>query len=123
MYLLVMVLDDVAHRDDVLQAWVEAGVGGVTILESTGINRVLRRTKAQPMFMGFGQIFGGARVGHNTLFAIVESMDVADAAVRATEEIIGDLTKPDTGVIFAVELSKTWGLPQPDGFVVQGESS
>jgi hypothetical protein len=122
MYLLVMVLDDVAHRDEVLQAWVEAGVGGVTILESTGINRVLRRTQAQPMFMGFGQIFGGGRVGHNTLFAIVESMAIAEAAVKATERIIGDLTRPDTGVIFAVELSKTWGLPQPGGFVVQGES-
>jgi hypothetical protein len=122
MYLLVMVLDDVAHRDEVLQAWVEAGVGGVTILESTGINRVLRRAKAQPMFMGFGQVFGGGRVGHNTLFAIVESVDIAEAAVKATEKIIGDLTEPDTGVIFAVELSKTWGLPQPDGFAVKRKS-
>lgn len=121
MYLLVMVLDDVAHRNEVLQAWAEAGVGGVTILESTGINRVLRRTKAQPMFMGFSQIFGGGRVGHNTLFAIVESMELAEAAVGATEAVIGDLTKPDTGVIFAVSLSETWGLPQPDGSVVREE--
>lgn len=113
MYLLIMVLDDVAHRDPVLTAWVEAGVTGVTVLESTGINRVLQRSEAQPMFMGFGQLFGGGRVGHNTLFAVIDSLDIAEAAVRATEAIIGDLNGPDTGIIFAVPVTKTWGLPQP----------
>lgn len=113
MYLLIMVLDDVAHRDPVLKAWVEAGVTGVTVLESTGINRVLPRSEAQPMFMGFGQLFGGGRVGHNTLFAVIDSLDIAEAAVRATEAIIGDLNGPDTGIIFAVPVTKTWGLPQP----------
>jgi hypothetical protein len=66
-YMLIMVLDDVAHLNDVLQAWIQAGVRGVTILESTGLNRVLRRRSADPVYAGFSQIFGSARVGHNTL--------------------------------------------------------
>jgi hypothetical protein len=65
------------------------------------------------MFMGFGQLFGGGRVGHNTLFAVIDSLEIAEAAVRATEAIIGDLDGPDTGIIFAVPVTKTWGLPQP----------
>lgn len=121
MYLLVMVLDDVAHRDDVLQAWVDAGVQGVTILESTGINRVLQRSEAQPMFMGFSQIFGGARVGHNTLFAVVESMEIAEAAVEATQRVIGDLSEPDTGVVFVIPVAKMWGAQMPKAQGVAGE--
>lgn len=113
MYMLVMVLDDVSHRDDVLQAWTDAGVEGVTIIESTGINRVLQRTEAQPMFMGFGQIFGGGRVGHETLFAVIESLELAESAVRATEEVVGDLKEPDTGIIFALPVARTWGVAQP----------
>ncbi|HSM57392.1 MAG TPA: hypothetical protein VK879_14670 [Candidatus Sulfomarinibacteraceae bacterium] len=121
MFLLVMVLDDVAHRDDVLQAWVDAGVRGVTILESTGINRVLHRSEAQPMFMGFSQIFGGARVGHNTLFAVIESMEVAEAAVEATQGVVGDLSEPDTGVVFVVPVTRMWGAQIPAARDVTGE--
>lgn len=110
MYMLIMVLDDVAHREEVLQAWLRAGVRGVTVLESTGINRVLQRSEAQSMFMGFGQVFGGSRVGHNTLFAVIDSLDLAEAAVRNTEEVVGDLSAPNTGIIFAVPVAKAWGL-------------
>lgn len=112
MYMLIMVLDDVAHREQVLEAWLQAGVRGVTVLESTGVNRVLQRSEAQPMFMGFGQLFGGASVGHNTLFTVIESLDLAEAAVRNTEEIVGDLSLPNTGIIFTVPVTKAWGLPE-----------
>ena len=113
MYLLVMVLDDVTHLSEVLEAWIGAGVKGVTILESTGINRMLMRTSARPMFMGFSQLFGSGRVGHNTLFAVIDSLDIAQAAAEATEGVIGDLTKPHTGIIFALPVAQTWGMPEP----------
>ncbi len=113
MYMLMMVLDDSTRLQEVLQAWRSAGVKGVTIMESTGVNRVLPRTTAGPMFAGFSQIFGSGRVGHHTLFAVLEEMEVAEAAVAATEAILGDLTQPHTGIIFALPVVKVWGLPQP----------
>lgn len=113
MYMLIMVLDDVSRLDEVLQAWIGAGVKGVTILESTGVNRVLERTGARPMFAGFSQIFGAGRVGHNTLFAVVESLDLAQAAVNVTEAILGDLTRPHTGIVFALPVAQSWGMPEP----------
>ena len=114
MYMLIMVLDDSARLNEVLDAWLASGVKGVTVLESTGVNRVLQRAEAGPMYAGFSQIFGSGRVGHNTLFAVIDELDVAESAVSATEEILGDLTGPDTGIIFLVPVIKTWGLPQPD---------
>jgi nitrogen regulatory protein P-II 1 len=113
MYLLFMVLDDVTRRNEVLVAWMGAGVSGVTILESTGVNRVLPRRSAEPMFAGFSQMFGSGRVGHNTLFAVIESIEVAEAAVQATEAILGNLNQPHTGIIFLVPVVKTWGMPEP----------
>jgi hypothetical protein len=113
MYVLIMVLDDLSHLAEVLQAWVEAGVRGVTILESTGVNRVLRRTEARAMFMGFSQMFGETPVGHNTLFALIDSLEIAEAAVAATEGVIGDLRQPHTGIVFALPVARSWGLPTP----------
>ncbi len=110
MYMLVMVLDDTVHLNDVLTAWEEAGVGGVTIIESTGLNRVLQRHSPDMAFVGFSQLFGSGRVGHNTLFTVIDSLDVAETAVAATEAVLGDLTQPNKGIIFALPVAKTWGL-------------
>ncbi len=113
MYMLIMVLDDSTRLNEVLQAWVDSGVKGVTIVESTGVNRVLPRPTAGPMFAGFSQIFGSGRVGHNTLFAVIDELETAETAVAATEAILGDLTQPHSGIIFAVPVAKTWGMPEP----------
>lgn len=110
MYMLVMVLDNTAHLNDVLDAWDRAGVGGVTIIESTGLNRVLQRHSPDMVFAGFSQIFGSGRVGHNTLFTVIDSLELAETAVAATEAVLGDLTEPDKGIIFALPVAKTWGL-------------
>lgn len=110
MYMLVMVLDDTAHLNDVLTAWDQAGVGGVTIIESTGINRVLQRHSADIAYARFSQIFGSGRVGHNTLFTVIDSLELAEEAVKATEAVLGDLTEPDKGIIFALPVAETWGL-------------
>ena len=123
MYLLIMVLDDVAHREQVLQAWVNAGVRGVTVLESTGINRVLQRTEAQPMYMGFGQLFGGGRVGHNTLFAVIETRQVGDRPAQAPLQPANvepeDAVAVSVTVLFLTNAAEHW-LPQlmPEGLLV-----
>ncbi len=110
MYFLIMVLDDPTELSNVLEAWANAGVRGVTILESTGINRVLTRANPHPAMMRFGSVFGTQRVGHNTLFAVIDSLETAERAVAGTEAELGDLSKPDTGIITVLPVIKTWGL-------------
>lgn len=110
MYMLIMVLDDVSHLNEVLSAWEGAGVRGVTILESTGLHRVLQRHRPQAAYAGFSRLFGSNYVGHNTLFAVVESMTVVEAAVAAAEGIVGNLDDPHTGIVFAVPVTRVWGF-------------
>ncbi|HRQ36519.1 MAG TPA: hypothetical protein PLD25_01215 [Chloroflexota bacterium] len=109
MYLLVMVLDDASRLSEVLAAWTSAGVPGITILESTGVNRVLARQAPEVAYARFGQIFGGGRVGHNTIFSVIPHLEMADQVVAATEAVLGKLSEPHTGVMFVLPVAQAWG--------------
>lgn len=109
MYLLVMVLDDAARLSEVLAAWRSAGVPGITILESTGVNRVLARQGPEVAYARFGQIFGGGRVGHNTIFSVIPQLETAHKVRSATEAVLGKLSEPHTGVMFVLPVALAWG--------------
>jgi hypothetical protein len=129
---LWLVLDNPALLNDVLEAWADIGVRGITILESTGVHRVRSRTSAQdaPFMLGFSRLLRTDQVGHNTLFAVVPSMEIVEQLVDATERIVGDLSQPHTGVLFAVPVAAAWGLPKqpfdpasPDASEARSEDS
>jgi hypothetical protein len=33
--------------------------------------------------------------------------------VEASEAVLGDLMQPHTGIVCAVPIAKTWGMPEP----------
>jgi hypothetical protein len=39
-------------------------------------------------------------------------MEMVKKVVAATETIVGDLSQPHTGVLFAVPVAAAWGLPK-----------
>ena len=120
---LWLVLDNPALLNDVLEAWSEVGVRGITILESTGVHRVRSRASRQdaPFMLGFSRLLRTDQVGHYTLFAVVPNMEIVERLVDVTEAIVGDLSQPNTGVLFATPLLAAWGLAKqpfdltPDG--------
>lgn len=107
MFMIMFVLDDPGQLDTLLEAWEKAGVRGATIVESTGIHR--RRKKFLPMRYVF-QATGNVEESHYTLFAIVESDEVVQACLHTTEELVGDLDIPNTGVFVAWPLAVFKGL-------------
>jgi hypothetical protein len=64
--------------------------------------------------MGFSQLLGSGRVGHQTLFAVIENIELAGAAKIATEKILGPLTRPHTGIMFVVPVAQTWGMEKDE---------
>ena len=111
---LWFVLDNPALLNDVLEAWTDAGVKGITILESTGVQRVRSRASSQdaPFMLGFSRLLRTDQVGHNTIFAVVRDQAIVEEIVEATERVVGDLSQPDTGVLLAVPVTAVWGLPK-----------
>jgi hypothetical protein len=101
MYMIFFVLDDPEKLIDILSAWEKNGIIGVTILESTGMHRVTR--KAFPM--RYLPALYGQEENHLTLIAIVRDESCINAALEATESIVGDLNSPNTGIFSAWPLS------------------
>lgn len=114
MYMLIAVIDNPAHLTAVLDGWSDAGVQGITILESTGVHRVRERQCREdvPLFLGFSRLLRTDECSQNTLFAVVEDMETVQRAAAATEAVVGDLSKPDTGILFALPVAAAWGLPK-----------
>ena len=109
MYMIMLVIDNPEHLGEVLQSWEIAGVRGATIVESTGIQRIRRKSVAMRYLFQTPALI---EEGHLTLFVIVENEAMVQACLRATEHIVGDLDSPRTGVFAAWPLAIMRGLPQ-----------
>lgn len=114
MHMLMFVLDDPAHLDQVLEAWEQIGVSGVTIVESTGIERY-RSAKlvGTPIMAGLNRILHSREEGHLTLLTIVKGEAKVRQCIEAVEKIVGNLYEPGTGVIAAWPLAIVKGVPDP----------
>lgn len=111
-YLVVLVLDDPDLSDALLDAWETAGAPGVTILESTGLGRVRRAALRDdmPLLPSLRDIVRGEEEPHRTFFSVVGSEQQVDQLVRATQQVVGDLSQSHTGLFFAMPLSHVFGL-------------
>lgn len=112
-YLVLLVLDDVNQGHRVFDAWEEAGVTGLTIIESTGLGR-LRRSQGlrddMPLMPSIRSLLQAREEQHRTIFSIVEGEDMVDRLIEATEKVIGKLSDPHTGVLFALPVARVVGL-------------
>ncbi|MBN1430714.1 MAG: hypothetical protein JXB07_20260 [Anaerolineae bacterium] len=114
MYLVMFVLDNPDLLDQVLDAWEAIDVSGVTIVESSGINRRRLARQVGAMFMaGINRLMSGDVETHCTLLAIVKGESMVHACVEAAEKIVGDLNNPNSGILAAWPVPYVKGVPDP----------
>jgi hypothetical protein len=107
------VLNDPGQIEDILAAWLELGVSGVTILDSRGLSHQVGRHALRddfPLFPSLEDLLRGREEAHRTLFTIVPDDFDVEALVAATEKITGALDGPDSGIIFTIPVTRVWGL-------------
>lgn len=113
MYLILFVLHDIDKLQTVLDAWTDAGVSGITILPSTGLSR-LRKSLALrddlPLIPSLEDLMEHDERFNRTFFTIVEDEIMADKVIQVTENITGDLNKPNTGILAVLPVLKVFGL-------------
>jgi nitrogen regulatory protein PII len=102
MEMIFFVLNDPDLMDEVLEGWQKIGVSGATIFETTGFHR--RMKKRIPMRYIFGESMI-EETGNITLMALVSNNELVQQCLAVTEQIVGDLNLPNTGV-FA-----SWTIP------------
>ena len=111
-HMILLVLDDVNQCTTILEAWEAQGVGGVTILQSTGLGRVKKLSirDDMPLMPSLSRLLQRREERHRTLFTVVETEEMVDRVIAATEEIIGNMEEPNNGVVFVLPVSQVKGL-------------
>jgi nitrogen regulatory protein PII len=117
-YLILFVLDDPTKSDEILNAWDDAGVHGITILLSSGMGK-LRSYNAiredAPLLPAVIDLLEHEEVQNRTFFTIVEDDITVHRVVEATQSITGDLDQPHTGILAVIPVGEVYGLHRKDG--------
>jgi nitrogen regulatory protein PII len=111
-FLVVFIVDNPESVPDILNAWEEVGVLGVTILESTGMGRFRRAGLRDdvPLMPSLRDLLGGDEIHHRTLLSVVEGEEMVDRMIAAAENVIGDLDDPHTGFLFVTPVVRAAGM-------------
>jgi nitrogen regulatory protein PII len=110
--MILLILDDINQCSAILEAWETQGVGGITILESTGLGRVKKLSIRDdiPLMPSLSRLLQSREERHRTLFTVVETEEMVDKVITATQEILGNLENPHNGVLFVLPVSRVVGL-------------
>ena len=116
LFLVVFILDDPTWCSGILDAWESVGVGGITILESSGLGRIRKAALREdlPLMSTFSEILKHQETSHRTLFSVVEGQEMVDRVVQVTQEAVGELEEEDNGFLFVLPVSQVHGMRSRD---------
>lgn len=112
MYLILFVLDDPDKLEGLLNAWEDTGTGGATVLVSTGMHRLnnVAIRDDLPLIPSLDDFYKHEEDYHRTLFTIVKDDATLKKIVDATQSVVGDLNKPNTGILVVLPTAQVYGL-------------
>jgi hypothetical protein len=110
MQLFVFVLNRTEYLERLLEKFCESGLKGATVLESTGMARILLNSDDDvPMFAGLRALLNPERRQSKTIFMVLKDEQV-DTARNIVNKVTGGLDAPDSGIMFALPLTMVEGL-------------
>ena len=113
MYLLVNVLEQPEHLVAILEGFAKMGIKGSTVMNSTGMGRVLMKAGAEgPAMEEINKMIANGESSNKTIFTVVKEKETLDKAIDIVKSLCGDLCEPGKGILFAVPLVLVDGLPQ-----------
>ncbi len=109
---LFIVINEVDYVDEILEKFLEIGVGGATILDSQGMGSAMAEgdTSGIPLFGSLQRYLDSSRPYNKTIFTIIEDEDLLETAVKSVKDIVGDLNKLGVGVMFTVPIGSIYGM-------------
>lgn len=108
MKLLIYVLSHVEKLPILLKQFNEEGISGATILDSSGMGRELSERDEFSIFGSMRALIDQNNRTTKTLFLVVEDDEVKKIE-KVIEKVIGDLSKPDQGILFTLPLDYVKG--------------
>ena len=108
MKLLIYVLSHVEKLQTLLNQFNDQGIAGATILDSSGMGRELSERDEFAIFGSMRALIDQNNRTTKTLFLVVED-DQVKKIEKVIESVIGDLSKPDQGILFSIPLDSVSG--------------
>ncbi len=108
MKILVFILNEEEYLEEILEAYVEAGISRATILDSEGMGRFL--TYEIPLFADFKDFMKGNKPYNKTILSLIHDNSVLDQLVPLVEKTIGSLDQPGTGLMFTLPVDWAHGI-------------
>ena len=115
MYFVLFVLHDISKINELLLAWEEAGVKGITVLLSTGLGRIRQNYGLMedfPLFPSMSDLLERMEDMDlsRTLFTVVDSDQIVNNVFQQTQKVVGDLNNPNTGILIVLPVAHVYGL-------------
>lgn len=113
MQMLIFVLNNIDLLEDVLAELTKQDIKGATVIDSTGMGRVLygSRNDSIPIFGSLKMILNNQRPFNKTIFTVLKDNEV-EIAIEAIKNVVGDLSKPDAGILFSIPVNFVEGIRQ-----------
>lgn len=106
--LLVCIIEKDEKLEEVLEALVEEGITGATILDSRGLFEYL--ADEIPLFAGFRSLIDDPNPSNKVILSVLKDGDVCRHVMDTIESVYGSFSEPNTGIMFAVPIGQIRGL-------------
>ncbi|HQF70002.1 MAG TPA: hypothetical protein PLH39_01850, partial [Promineifilum sp.] len=91
------------------------GVTGITILDSTGLGRIRQRASLRddmPLLPSLHALLHAKEERHRTFMSVVDGEEMVNGIIEATQAILGDMSLPNTGILFVMPVTRVVGVPR-----------
>jgi|WetSurMetagenome_2_1015567.scaffolds.fasta_scaffold1179777_1 hypothetical protein len=117
--LVMLILDDDAKARQVSEAWLKAGVPGLTVVDSLGLAQPedqLGLPDDLPLFPSLRHWLHPRGKRNRTLIAAVPDGFDVEALAAATEAVTGLLDESNQGILLVVPVRRVWGMRQKEAY-------
>ena len=110
MKLLIFVLNNTEKLDELMVELSEAGIRGATIIESSGMAQVLTHSgEDDPLIAYLRSVMDPSNNSNKTILFVSDEKEV-EVIREVINRVIGDLSQPQTGILFTVPVDFTDGI-------------
>lgn len=102
MKLMVIILNRTEVLDYLLEGLSAAGISGATIIESSGMAMTLSKLDSSFISSSIRSLFTGEE-DNRTIFSVIKNNQL-ETVRKVVYNTVGDLSKPNTGILFTVPL-------------------
>ena len=103
MKLMVIILNKTDALEYLLEGLSAAGIGAATIIQSSGLAMTLAKMESSFLSASIRSLFSGEEEDNRTILSVIKNNQL-DLARRVVYNTVGDLSQPNTGIMFTVPL-------------------